>query len=331
MMKAGPKELKKDEILFREGDASDSAFVVKSGRLAITKSKGNSDIILAELGPGSMLGEMAFFDNKPRSAGAKALSESVVIALPFAALNAQFKTFPEWLKVMVRTINEHLRDANKRIKNLEQAQAESDRIFSPHIITRLTAILTLVASKFGEKEADGINVPTGTLRRYTIQIFQQPTNKMQKLNEVLSSLGYVEVKDLGEGKQKLVVKNLELLSNFVTYYNDYLFKEESKRVTIEQKDLPVIRALLYYAQKTKKAKNIAESTVTISLTGMQNESMRDLNYLVRVESVDSLIEKKICGDKMSVEGSIMSTVNITEVAPLIDYWTIVYALLNYSE
>lgn len=330
-MKAGPRELKKDETLFREGDASDSAYVVKSGRLAITKAKGSSEIILAELGPGSMLGEMAFFDNKPRSASAKAMVDSVVISLPFVALNAQFKTFPEWLKVMVKTINEHLRDANKRIKNLEQAQSDNERVFNPHVITRLMAILTLVASKFGEKEEGGWNVPTGTLRRYTIQIFQQPTNKMQKLNEVLAKMGHVELLDLGEGRQKLVVKNLDLLSNFVTFYNDYLFKEESKRVTVEENELPTLKALLFYGRREQKGKGMAEEAVTVSLTEMQNSSMKDLNNLVRVEAVDPLIEKKLCGDKMSAEGQIVAKVNLKEIAPLIEYWSIIYQLLNYTE
>jgi len=64
-----------------------------------------------------MLGEMAFFDDTPRSAGAKAKTDCEVIELPFSALHAQFKKFPEWLKAMVKTVNSHLREANKRIKN----------------------------------------------------------------------------------------------------------------------------------------------------------------------------------------------------------------------
>src|SRR5437868_11213550 len=112
-------------------------YVIKKGRIAITKSKGSSDIILAELSPGEMLGEMAFFDNKPRSAGAKAATDVEIITLPFSALLAQFKTFPEWLKAMVKTVNSHLREANTRIKNLESAQADSAEMFPPHLISRL--------------------------------------------------------------------------------------------------------------------------------------------------------------------------------------------------
>jgi CRP-like cAMP-binding protein len=133
---SGLKNLKKSEILFREGDASDAMYVIKSGKIAITKAKGTSEVILAELGPGDMLGEMAFFDNRPRSAGAKAMIDTVIIELPFKALNAQFKTFPEWLKAIVRTVNNHLRNANSKIKNLERSTEEETEYFPPHLVTR---------------------------------------------------------------------------------------------------------------------------------------------------------------------------------------------------
>src|SRR6185312_4669530 len=130
-MSAGVKKLAKNDILFREGDPSDAMYVIKSGRIAITKAKGSGEIVLAEKKAGEMLGEMAFFDDKPRSAGAKAIADSEVIQLPFVALHAQFKTFPEWLKAMVRTVNGQLRDANARIKNLEAATSGDEEMFPP--------------------------------------------------------------------------------------------------------------------------------------------------------------------------------------------------------
>ena len=140
-MSAGVKKVVKGGYLFRENDPSDAMYVIKKGRLTITKAKGSKEIVLAELGPGEMLGEMAFFANNPRSAGAKAAEDSEAIALPFTALHAQFKTFPEWLKAMVKTVNTHLRMANQRIKNLESTDTQEDVMFPPHSITKFCAII----------------------------------------------------------------------------------------------------------------------------------------------------------------------------------------------
>jgi CRP/FNR family transcriptional regulator, cyclic AMP receptor protein len=319
---SGLKTLKKNEILFREGDNSEAMYVIKSGKIAITKAKGSSEIVLAELKAGDMLGEMAFFDSKPRSAGAKALTDTVVIELPFKALNAQFKTFPEWLKAIVRTVNTHLRNANQKIKNLEKTSEDDAVYFPPHTITRLIGILGLVASRFGEKSEEGVVVPSGTLRRYTIQIFQQPTAKMQKLMEILQAFGYMKVEDLGEGRQKITVKDPDFLLSFVDFYNDWLFKSEDKRVTIEEKELKPAKVLLFYGSRLTPDD---KGEVKVNLTQMQNDSMRDLGQIFTADDINSLSEKGVVGDKMSFEGGLALKFNLAELQTTFPYWEMIYA------
>ncbi len=321
---SGIKKLKVGEILFREGDSSDAMYVIKSGRIAITKSKGSGEIILAEKKKGEMLGEMAFFDNKPRSAGAKAISECEVITLPFASLYAQFKTFPEWLKAVVKTVNNHLRDANLRIKNLEQAQGAEEEAFPPHLITRLSAIISLVGLKSGEKTEQGLVIPFSVLRTYCIQIFQQPTNKLEKLMEVLSALQIMKVEELGEGKRRITLLKAELLSQFTDWYNKYLFTEEAKRVTILEKELPAMRALLFYG---KDLTPDPSGYVSLNLTDMQNNSMKDLNSLFNTSDADCLVEKGLAQEKQSGDGGVLTMkVKINDLREQIPFWEIIYTL-----
>lgn len=323
-MSGGVKKLGKGDILFREGDASDAMYVIKSGRIAITKAKGSGEIILAEKAGGEMLGEMAFFDNKPRSAGAKAIQDTEVIALPFTSLHAQFKTFPEWLKAMVRTINGQLRDANTRIKNLEAATTGEEEMFPPHMVTRLMAIISLVGFKSGEKVEGGLVVPYPVLREYCIQIFQQPTNKLDKLMEVLQALQIMKVEELGEGKKRITIVNHAVVTTFTDWYNRYLFTEQGKRVTIEEKELPVMRALLFYG---KKQTADDKGFVKVNLTDMQNSSMRDLNYLFNVNDADPLVEKKLVQEKQSEQNSTLSMKFVLkDIESVLPLWEILYTL-----
>jgi CRP-like cAMP-binding protein len=324
-MAGGVKKLGKGEILFREGDASDAMYVIKAGRIAITKTKGSGEIVLAEKTNGEMLGEMGFFDNKPRSAGAKAVADAEVIALPFAALHAQFKTFPEWLKAMVKTINGHLRDANTRIKNLEAASTGEEEMFPPHMITRLCAIISLIGFKAGEKaDGGGMLVPYFMLREYCIQIFQQPTNKLDKLMEVLQALQIMKVEDIGEGKKRVTILNHKLLTDFTDWYNKYLFTESSKRITIDEKEMPTLKALVFYGKKqTPDDKGV----VKVSLTDMQNNSMKDLNHLFSVNDADSLSEKGLVQEKASEQGGILTMkFKMSDVDNILPFWEIIYTL-----
>jgi CRP/FNR family cyclic AMP-dependent transcriptional regulator len=320
---SGPKNLKKGDILFRENDPSEAMYVIKSGRLAVTKAKGDSEIVLAELGPGDMIGEMAFFDSKPRSAGARAVQDTVVIELPFKALNAQFKTFPEWLKAVVRTVNNHLRNANKKIKELEKSEDEEKQFFVPHMIPKLLSVLCAVSERYGEPDAEGISVPPGVLRRWTIQVFQLPTNKMQKMNEVLQALGYMKMEDLGEGRMKIVVKNLDLLFDLNDYYTDYLFKDESKRVGLEEKEMKIARGMIFYAEKTPPDD---KGKIKVNLTQIQQDSMRDLGFVLYVDDVNSLIEKGLLSEKMSLEGKLMVYAELEQLKKQYPFWEILHAL-----
>src|SRR2546428_9434624 len=57
-------------VLFREGDRGQTMYVIRSGRVNISKRIGDSEITLAVLGPGEFFGEMALLEGLLRSAGA---------------------------------------------------------------------------------------------------------------------------------------------------------------------------------------------------------------------------------------------------------------------
>jgi len=320
---ATAKKMNQGELLFKEGDTSEAMYVVKKGRLSVFKVKGKGEIELAQVGPGQMFGEMAFFDAKPRSASVKALEEVEIIELPFQALQSQFKSFPEWLKAMIKTINDHLRDANARIRSLEQANNDS-RAFPPHVMTKLCAIINLIAAKFGQSTTDDmVVIPSGTLRRYTIQVFQEPTNKMQKLIDQLCGLGIMKLEDLGEGKIKTTLLKPTLLHEFVEYYNEYLFTETGKKVTIEEDELKLLRGLIHFGSKMELDANGA---ARVSLTHIQNESMKELTYVLTTNDFNGLVNKKLVGEPESSNGELFIKFEMDPLQKLLSYWEIVYTL-----
>lgn len=322
-MSTGIKKILKDQYLFREGDPPDALYVVKSGKLAVVKTKSNSEIILAEISPGAMVGEMAFFDGKPRSASVKAIKDTEVIALYYKALHAQFANFPEWCKAIMKTVNDHLRSANQRIKQLEKTSTEDADMFPPHTITKMTSILNLVGHRYGKMETEGLVVPGGILRNYTIQVFQEPTHKMQKLMNALMALELMKVEDIGEGKQRIVIFKPEILFGFAEWYNDWLFKKESDRIMVKEEEMKLLNGVLHFARKgTKNDKGL----VRLNLTEIQNDSMRELGYVIKSEEFDVMIEKKLMGDKTMEEAGIFSTVVMDDLEKIAPYWQIIYGL-----
>lgn len=320
---SGSRRVERDHYLFREGDPPDAMYVVKAGKFAVVKSKNNSEIVLAEIGPGAMVGEMAFFDNKPRSASVKALKESDVIILPYKALHAQFAAMPEWTKAIMRTVNESLRNANKRIKELEKTSTEEEEVFPPHTITKLVSILNFVALRSGKQTEEGLNIPFGTLRNVTIQIFQEPTHKMQRLLNAFNELKLMKVEDIGEGRQKLVIFNPPLLMEFAEWYNEWLFKKETDRAVVREEDIRLLLAVVHFAKKQTPDE---KGFVKINLTEIQNESMKELGTLVKVDELNSLSAKKILSEQMMEPSGVHVQIEVSVVEKLASFWNIVYFL-----
>lgn len=65
-----------DEII-REGDVDDSLYVLVAGRVSVTKG----DRVLAELGEGEVVGELALLDPAPRGASVRGISDVVLLRI----------------------------------------------------------------------------------------------------------------------------------------------------------------------------------------------------------------------------------------------------------
>ncbi|MEP6939532.1 MAG: EAL domain-containing protein [Rudaea sp.] len=66
------------DTLFRAGDPPTTAFLIEQGTLRVTARHDGGDVVLGDLGPGALLGEMAVLDDAPRTATAVALTDCVL-------------------------------------------------------------------------------------------------------------------------------------------------------------------------------------------------------------------------------------------------------------
>ncbi len=77
----------RNELIFAEGDHADELFVVRSGRIAIAnRSPDGRESVMALMEQGDLLGEMSLFLGEVRTAQARALEPSELLAVPFPAL-----------------------------------------------------------------------------------------------------------------------------------------------------------------------------------------------------------------------------------------------------
>ncbi|EME69872.1 cAMP-binding protein [Paramagnetospirillum caucaseum] len=74
-------------FVFKEGDSGDQAFIIQTGAVELLRG----ETVIAELSANTIFGEMALIDGAPRMASARARTETTLIVIPRAMVDAKLK------------------------------------------------------------------------------------------------------------------------------------------------------------------------------------------------------------------------------------------------
>lgn len=116
----GELPLIRGDVLFREGDVADNLYLVVSGRVSIVIENplDHRETVIALMDGGDLFGEMALIDGGTRSAMAKVLEPSVVLAIPYEPVQAAFRSDPNLLWSVTKMLA-------KRLRAVDEALADS--------------------------------------------------------------------------------------------------------------------------------------------------------------------------------------------------------------
>jgi CRP-like cAMP-binding protein len=113
---AVPRSFESGQIVFREGDASDTCYIVRSGRArAIREHADGRAITLATFGPGDIFGELAMFEDELRSATVEAVQHTGVVAVLGPDMRRLMVEHPEISMRLVVALGRRLRETNDRL------------------------------------------------------------------------------------------------------------------------------------------------------------------------------------------------------------------------
>jgi CRP-like cAMP-binding protein len=165
---AVPRSYEGQQVIFREGDDSDTCYIVRSGHArAIRQHSDGRTITLARFGPGDIFGELAMFDDERRSATVEALDDLSTVAIPGSAMRGLLERHPAIAVKLVIALGRRLRAANERLSSqsfqtvqsrvaavldqlVEQARAEGEGGQRDVLVTATQAELAQLAGSSRE-------------------------------------------------------------------------------------------------------------------------------------------------------------------------------------
>jgi CRP/FNR family transcriptional regulator, cyclic AMP receptor protein len=146
-----PRGFEPGEVVFREGDASDTCYVVREGHARAIHEHGDGrTITLATFGPGDFFGELAMFEDELRSATVEAIEPISVVAVLGPDMRRLMTEHPEISMRLVIALGRRLRETTQRLSR-QSFQSVQSRV--------AVALSELVAQELTEErdqiQADG--------------------------------------------------------------------------------------------------------------------------------------------------------------------------------
>jgi CRP/FNR family transcriptional regulator len=198
---AVPRSFDPGQVVFREGDASDTCYVVREGHLRAVRTHGDGrTLTLATFGVGDIFGELAMFEDERRSATVEAIEQASAVGVLGGDMRRLMSEHPQISTRLVIALGRRLRETNERLARQSFQTVQS----------RVAVVLTQLVE---QEIADG-RAPTDVLLTMTqadlAQLAGSSRESASRFMAVLERAGLIS-----QGRGRLVVHDPEALKQYV--------------------------------------------------------------------------------------------------------------------
>ncbi|HWR44833.1 Crp/Fnr family transcriptional regulator [Sporomusa sp.] len=174
---ANKQHMRKGHILFQQGEAVDSVYVIKEGRFKLLRmTEDGNETILQIVGPGEMLGETALFrQDAIQVATAISLEEAKVCSIDRCTFEKVVKKEPDLALEIIRNLNDRLYHVWEQVSEANRQSTQE----------KILGLMIRLAREQGEACADG--------SRITIPLTQQEIAALVGASRVMVSQSIKEL------------------------------------------------------------------------------------------------------------------------------------------
>jgi CRP/FNR family cyclic AMP-dependent transcriptional regulator len=210
------KTFKAGTSLFHEKDHSRELYIVQEGSVLIYRKIGTRELVLARLEKGSVFGEMALIDGKPRSASARALADCTLILIDAETFLDRVQGIPSWFMSIIRTTSEKIRKANLRLQTVS-----ADNLDSKAII-----VLSLFFRRYAEPDPDSTqpSVEVARLKRELLPLLCLNHARLLRIIDFLQEGGFIALRN-----DRICLKGDPSLDEYAEFLRNLLHKVYDKR------------------------------------------------------------------------------------------------------
>jgi EAL domain-containing protein (putative c-di-GMP-specific phosphodiesterase class I) len=160
------------EILLREGERGDCAYIIETGNVEILVQRDGQTLQIGTRGPGSLIGEMAMIDDKPRTATVRAIDDCSVIEITRDDFARRVEDADPVLSMVLRVVTARYRDVIARTGGIRLDAAAPGAESAEHSVAGHAVALSALRLH---------NELRLALERGELMLFYQPIIDIQKM------------------------------------------------------------------------------------------------------------------------------------------------------
>ena len=196
-----PRRFGGSEVIFREGDDSDTCYVVHAGHArAIREHPDGRQITLATFGPGDIFGELAMFDDEKRSATVEASDDLEVLGILGGDMRRLLRRHPDMAVKLVISLGRRLRAANERLARQSFQTVQS----------RVAAVLAQLVEQAQTEGAGARDIPVVATQADLAKLAGSSRESASRFLAVLERAGVIS-----QGRGRLTVHDPAALQGYV--------------------------------------------------------------------------------------------------------------------
>lgn len=195
------KKLAPGDVLFTEGDQGDEMYLIRVGKVKLTKGQEEEERIISILKEGDFFGEMVVIDGSPRNSTCTALEDTSLIVIDRETFNSKVAENP-LINYIIETLTKKYKASQEQIKFLMIRNDER----------RVISLLLSRVKETGVRRETGVELAENFSYEGFANVTGVDVTRVREYLQRLEAVGLVTIKN-----DRLSVRSVPELEEYIEY------------------------------------------------------------------------------------------------------------------
>jgi len=114
------RNYKAGDIIIHEGEENRDLYILSNGILVVSVKSGDKVIVVSEITPPEILGEISFLNGSPRTATVSAKTDVEMYVLSYDTVQKEMSEIPTWFRMVLLAFTNRMKSCDAKIKEYDQ-------------------------------------------------------------------------------------------------------------------------------------------------------------------------------------------------------------------